>query len=38
MSDQLKKTKKQTITFINPNDKKDFEALLKIVIIEKIMS
>lgn len=31
-----KGTKKLKITFINPNSKKDFEELIKLVIIERI--
>lgn len=36
MGDKPKDTKKLKMTFIDPNSKKGFEALLRLVIIEKI--
>ena len=36
MNDKKKRSKKLKITFINPNSNKNFEELLRIVIIEKI--
>ena len=38
MSNQPKGMKKLKMTFINPNSDKNFEELLRIVIIEKIKS
>lgn len=36
MGDKPKDTKKTKMTFTDPNSKKSFEALLRLVIIEKI--